>query len=70
MEETYNKYCCGIGIYSMQGMERRNKESKNIAKRYCNNRYNMCYSTMNRLFDLFYYSKRQNQQDKKVKSEE
>ena len=57
MQETYSTYKLGTGIFSMQGFERRNKESKNCAKRFCNNRYNICISTMVRLFDLFFHSK-------------
>ena len=55
MKQTYNKYGLGIGIFSMQGMERRNKESKNCTKRFYNNRYNICISTLLRLFDLFFH---------------
>ena len=55
MKQTYNKYGLGIGIFSMQGMERRNKESKNCAKRFYNNRYNICISTLLQLFDLFFH---------------
>ena len=46
MEQTFKKYKMGMGIYSMQGIERRNKESKNCAVRFTNNRYNLCTSTM------------------------
>ena len=56
LKETYETYKLGLGIFSMQGMERRNKESKNCAKRFYNNRYNICISTLLRLFDLFFHS--------------
>ena len=56
MEQTFKKYKMGIGIYSMQGIEQRNKESKNCAVCFTNNRYNLCTSTMKRLFDLFFFS--------------
>ena len=38
-EETFNKHGLGLGIFSMQGFERRNKESKNTLSR---------FSTLNR----------------------
>ena len=57
MIQTFETFNMGLGIYSMQGIERRNKESKNIAKRFSNNRYNLCFSTMQRLFDLFFFGK-------------
>ena len=53
--QTFNKYKLGLGIFSMQGIERRNKESKNCAKRFCNFRSNLCISTMGRLFDVFFF---------------
>ena len=31
MKETFDEFGVGIGIFSMQGIERRNKESKNCA---------------------------------------
>ena len=55
MQTTFDTYNMGLGIYSMQGVERRNKESKNCAKRFSNYRGNLCISTMNRLFDVFFY---------------
>ena len=55
MEQTFNQFRCGMGIFSMQGIERRNKESKNCAVRFTNNRFNLCTSTMKRLFDLFFF---------------
>lgn len=56
MRETYIIYKLGLGIFSMQGMERSNKESKNCTKRFYNNRYNICISTLLRLYDLLFYS--------------
>ena len=54
-KETLKKYKLGTGIYSMQGFERRNKESKNCAQRFCSYKKNVCVSIILRLFDLFYY---------------
>ena len=55
MIQTFNKYKIGISINSMQGVERRNKESKNCAQRFSNYKHNLCISTINWLFDVFYY---------------
>ena len=57
IQDTYKKYKLGTGIFSMQGFERRNKESKNCAKRFYNNRFNITISTLLRLFDLFFHGK-------------
>lgn len=57
MEQTFNKYKLDIGIYFIQGIEQRNKESKNCAICFTNNRFNLCTSTMKRWFDLFFFSR-------------
>ena len=57
IQDTYDKYNLGTGIFSMQGFERRNKESKNCAKRFYNNKFNITISTLLRLFNLFFYGK-------------
>ena len=46
----------GIGVFNLQGFERRNNESKTIAKRFYNSKHNVCYQTMNRAFNLCYFS--------------
>ena len=47
----------GVGIFSMQGFERRNKESKNTLKRFCNHRGNIVVPNLKRLWDIFHNSK-------------
>lgn len=56
-QETCNKYGLGIGIYTMQGFERRNKESKNILKRFSNNVGNITIPNLKRIWDIFQHSK-------------
>ena len=58
-KETFDKYKMGTGVFSMQGFERRNKESKNSSQRFCRYKKNICISIMLRLFDLFFYGKGQ-----------
>ena len=50
---TFERHKVGVGIFNMQGFERRNKESKNCMKRFCNHRGNTCVSNMKRLIDVF-----------------
>ena len=47
--ELFEKYGVGVGIFSMQGFERRNKESKNTLKRFCNHRGNIVVPNLKRL---------------------
>ena len=55
MENTFNEFNMGLGIYSIQGVERRNKKSKNCAKRFSNYRKNISFSTIRHLFDVFFF---------------
>ena len=55
MRLTYQKYRMGMGILSMQGHERRNKESKNCATRFSNKKHNLCIQTIKCLFDVFFF---------------
>ena len=56
-QETCNKYGLGIGIYTMQGFERQNKESKNILKRFSNNVGNITIPNLKRIWDIFQHLK-------------
>ena len=40
-ERMWQKHRVGLGIFTMQGYERRNKESKNTLKRFTNSRGNV-----------------------------
>ena len=53
---TFEKYELGVGIYSMQGYERRNKESKNTFRRFNNNKGNVVVPNLKRLWDIFHFS--------------
>jgi hypothetical protein len=50
---TYQRHGLGVGIFNMQGFERRNKESKNCMKRFCNHRGNILVNNMKRIYDVF-----------------
>ena len=52
---TWEKHRLGLGIYTMQGFERRNKESKNTFRRFTNKKGNTLTQNLKRLWDLFYH---------------
>jgi hypothetical protein len=54
--EIYTDQGVGLGVFTMQGYERRNKESKNTLKRFTNNKGNVLIQNMKRLWDIFYHS--------------
>ena len=53
---TFEMYGLGVGIFNMQGFERRNKESKNSLKRFCNYKGNIVTPNMKCLWDIFYHN--------------
>ena len=55
VDKTWEKFKLGIGIYTMQGYERRNKESKNTLRRFSNNKGNIVMNNLKRLWDHYYY---------------
>ena len=54
---TLQKHQLGIGIFTMQGYERRNKESKQCFRRFTNKKGNMVCQTIKRLWDIYNYEK-------------
>ena len=50
---TFERHRCGVGIFSMQGFERRNKESKTCMRRFSNNKGNVVVNNIKRLHDVF-----------------
>ena len=50
---TYKRHGVGLGIFTMQGFERRNKESKNCMKRFSNMKGNISKNNLKRLYDVF-----------------
>ena len=50
---TFERHQVGVGIFSMQGFERRNKESKNCMRRFCNHRGNIVVTNLKRVWDIF-----------------
>ena len=41
IKDTWDKYQCGVGIFSIQGFERRNKESKHAISHHNNGKGNI-----------------------------
>ena len=54
-KDTLEKHGIGLGIFTMQGFERRNKESKNTLKRFCNGKGDILSPNLRRLYDVFHY---------------
>ena len=52
-KSTFEEHGLGLGIYTMQGFERRNKESKNVMNRFSNGVGNIVVSNLKRLWDVF-----------------
>ena len=44
----------GIGVFTLQGYERRNKESKNVFVKHSNMKGNLCYHTMKGLTQQYH----------------
>ena len=55
VNETWTRYHLGIRIFTMQGVEHRNKEVKNIFTSHTNKRGNQLVQCMHRLWNLFYF---------------
>ena len=55
MKKLYKEFGVGIGVCTMQGFERRNKESKNTMKRFYNGKGNIIMTNLKRLWLEFYY---------------
>lgn len=51
---TFEKHNLGLGIFTIQEFERRNKESKNAFKRFSNGKHNVVVSNLKRLWDVFF----------------
>ena len=54
-QDTLDKHCLGLGIWIMQGFERRNKESKHTLKRFSSKKGNVLVPNLHRLWDIFMY---------------
>ena len=51
--ELFELHGVGLGVFTMQGFERRNKESKNTFKRFNNRKGNILRQNLSRLSDVF-----------------
>jgi hypothetical protein len=54
---TFERHRLGVGIFKMQGFERRNKESKNTLSRFSttNLKKNILHNNVSRCYDIFYH---------------
>ena len=52
-KQTLKDHCLGLGIFTMQGFECRNKESKNTLRRFSNGIGNIAIPNLKRLWDVF-----------------
>ena len=55
--KTWDDHRLGLGIFNMQGFERRNKENKNCFRRFTNGKGNFIMQCMKRLWDVFNHGK-------------
>ena len=53
-DETFEKYNLGVGIFTMQGFERCNKESKNTMRRFSNRIVNIIVGNLKRLWNIYF----------------
>ena len=51
--ENFSVHGVGIGVFIVQGFERRNKESKNTFRRFNNGKGNILLQNIRRLRDVF-----------------
>ena len=51
--QIYNDHRLGIGVFSMQGYKRLNKESKHIFTHHTNNKGNLSIITLKELIKMF-----------------
>jgi hypothetical protein len=51
---TYQRHKVGIGVFTLQGYERRNKESKNVFVKHSNAKGNLCLHTMKGLTEQYH----------------
>ena len=56
-DKILEKHNLGLGIFTMQGFERRNKESKNTLRRFSNGIVNIVIGNLKRLWDIFFTGK-------------
>ena len=55
VRDTFDRHGTSVGVFTMQGFKRRNKESKNCMKRFSSNRGNPMINNIKRVWDIFEY---------------
>ena len=66
-DTTFERHKTGVGIFTMQGFERRNKESKTTLRRFSNYTGNVLISNLCRVWDIFAYTKGESNETSKIK---
>lgn len=56
-QNNYVNHGVGVGVFTMQGLERRNKESKNTLRRFNAKKGNIAVPNLKRLWDIFCHGK-------------
>ena len=54
-KQTLEDFNLGLGVFTMQGFERRNKESKHTLKRFSNKIGNVLQANLRRLWDIYFH---------------
>ena len=52
-QDTWTKYKLGVGIFTMEGFERRNKESKEAVRKHTNKKDNITIQSCNKLYEKY-----------------
>ena len=56
VKETFERHKLGVGIFNMQGFERRNKESKMMVQRYCNFKGDTVKANLAKVWAIFHHN--------------
>jgi len=57
VEKIFHQHKLLLGIWTMQGFERRNKESKNVYNRFTNKKGNILMNNLKTISDIFIHEK-------------
>ena len=52
-QDTWSKYKLGVGIFTMEGFERRNSESKEAVRKHTNKKDNITVQSCNKLYEKY-----------------
>ena len=52
-QDTWTKYKLGVGIFTMEGFERRNMESKQVVRNHTNKKGNIILQSAKKLYEKY-----------------